>query len=224
VQARIEPDQMVVTCHTGRVVFTTGQYINAWGAIVVEPDGAEQDLMALIQSTGEGGRRVTLGGLALTDCGTRLFVRPWSHDVYAIDLEANPPTIEAVSHGGVMTHGPIMDMTAAGRDHVFVLGMMQLAWFRRGATGWEQAAAVPVKKGIQVVATTTAEGPAAVAVLSDTKARVQIFALRAGGFTPIGKFAEPVQWLEARGSHLLVRLAGGRLEVAGLAEALGLQR
>lgn len=213
-KARFKKAMAVITCPAGRVAAMIKGNLFGWGVQTLGSDDEVVDLTPLVQDTG---KLQSLKGIALSDCGRRIYVLQSAHNIFAIDLEAEPPELEPVIQGQIAAHGPMMAQCPIGSDELFALGYTQLVWLRRGSRAWEQVATVSLKKATHLAVTRTAEGrPAAAAVLTDTKQRLQVFALENDRIAPLGKLADPVQRLEVRGSHLLACLSGTQLEVIGL--------
>lgn len=211
-----------VTCSAGRVAAMTmaSNGVVGHGVQFIDDDDQVVDLTPLITGAKMSPKINSLSRIALSDCGTRLFFQSTSNHLYAIDLQAPDKRIQTVHRSKVAT-GNVMDLQPYGRDELFVLAFLQLRHLRRVGKGWRQVASVAVKRAYQLAVMCDVDGPTAVAVLNDNlKQRLQVFAVLKGSLKSIGKIADPVDAIEARGEHLLARLTRKRLEVTGVAEAV----
>ncbi len=161
---------------------------------------------------GKPWRVKALSQLALSEDGATLFVRAYN-DTFAVDTATQD--VQSVIGGQWEFHGNLIDMDPLDARQVLLLGERRWLWMRKDKDSWEKVADAKLSKPEATAVVETPAGFAAV-VLSDSKNRLEVFALVNNTLSSVGVLREPVQSLEARGGRIVTHLAGESVEVVGL--------
>ena len=190
---------------------------HSWGfrrLAICPPGGQVIDLREQLDSISrEHFRAVGFSQLSLSQTGKTVFLQGIN---YVLSIELESRVIRPVYKANYDEGGNIYRVGVLGEDALVILREKRLDWIRKTDDGWHLQGHAKTSGGIGIALDANQN---IVAVLSENKARLQVFALRDEGVLLLGKTTDRVDHAEFRESRLIAWTSDGfTLEVEGIKE------